>query len=219
MWYIAAVPHLHHTLTLGKKPRFVVYERKRPSIRGDLEPLSRLHELGLAPLVKEVRAEQWGGNRWFVPQAFSSRDLGYFSALTNVRTLRIQRMEIHRFVLDIEHYFGQLSPRLRSIKLFYPRCTPLQLSHFLSFFPSLDDIEIMGVDRHIPDPTIPVRSSSNSPHRNPGGNCCFIASIGSRLGPISSIRMVACGSVTWTCAGVKAVYRSCSRRVVRLWRR
>lgn len=107
------------------------------------------------PLVKEVRAEQWGDNRWFMPQAFSNRDLGYFSALTNVRTLKIQRMEVYRFVLDIEHYFGHLSPTLRSIKLFYPSCTPLQLSHFLSFFSNLDDIEIIGVNRHIPNPTIP----------------------------------------------------------------
>lgn len=165
-WYIVAASHLHHTLTLGKRPRFIVDKRNRPFIHDNLEPLSRLHELGLMPLVKEVRAEQWGDNRWFVPQAFSNRDLGYFSALTNVRTLKIQRMEVYRFVLDIEHYFGHLSPTLRSIKLFYPSCTPLQLSHFLSFFSSRMISRSSGsTDTYLTQPS-PTQSSSHSPHRD-----------------------------------------------------
>ena len=100
--------------------------------------------------------EQWRGSGcWFLPQAFSHRDLDYFSALANVRTLKIQNMEIHRFISTIERYFEHLSPTLRSITLYDPCCTPPQLSHFLSFFSNLDDIEIRRGAMHIPDPTIP----------------------------------------------------------------
>ena len=40
------------------------------------------------------------------------------------------------------HYFGHLSPTLRSLTLYAPRCTALQLSHFISLFPNLDDVII-----------------------------------------------------------------------------
>lgn len=135
-WYITTVPHLHRTLTLG---------RDGPDLsRRRLKPLSKLHELGLPPHVKEIRVMQGhGGNApWFGPQVFSSRGLHHFSAFTNVHTLRIEELEIHRFAPDIEHYFGHLSPTLRSITLFHPYCNPRQLSHFLSIFSNLDDIEI-----------------------------------------------------------------------------
>ena len=44
--YIAAVPHLHHTLALTN--------------HGKLKPLSELHQLGLMPRIQEVRVEQKG---------------------------------------------------------------------------------------------------------------------------------------------------------------
>lgn len=81
-------------------------------------------------------------NPWFGPQALSSRGLRHFSAFTNVRTLRFEELEIHRFMPDIERYFGHLSPTLRSITLFNPYRNPRQLSHFLSLFSNLNDIEI-----------------------------------------------------------------------------
>jgi hypothetical protein len=132
-WYIAAVPHLHHTLTLT--------HRKFHTTRNRLKPLSKLHQLGLMPLVKELRVNQWN-NIWFVPKNLSRRDLAYFSALTNVHTLSSQYLDISFFMPDIERYFGHFLPTLRSIALFQPRCTPQQLSHFFSLFPNLDDINI-----------------------------------------------------------------------------
>jgi hypothetical protein len=127
-WYIAAVPHLHHTLTLTHR-----------KLR--LKPLSKLHRLGLMPLIKELRVNQWD-NIWFVSKNLSRRDLAYFSALTNVHTLSSQYLDISFFMPDIERYFGHFLPTLRSIALFQPRCTPQQLSHFFSLFPNLDDINI-----------------------------------------------------------------------------
>ena len=128
-WYIAAVPHLHYTLTLTR--------------RGKLEPLSELHRLDLTPLIRKLRVVQWHDKR-FAPQAFSRLDLRYFTAFANVQTLSLKRLDISRCIPVIERYFGQFSPTLRSIALFEPFCTPRQLSHFFSLFPNLEDIEICG---------------------------------------------------------------------------
>ena len=155
-WYIAAVPHIHHTITLRRDEVFTGGKMNPPSARARLKPLSNFHELGLMSLVREVRVDQWRGmDRWFAPQTFGRRNWDCFSALANVHTLKIQNMEIYRFIPDVEHHFGNLSPTLRSITLYDPSCHPSQLSYFLSFFPNLDDIEIRLGSIRTPDPTIP----------------------------------------------------------------
>lgn len=133
-WYIAAVPHVHHTLILGDER----FDKRRDK----LKPLSKMHELGLMPLVKTITVRQWLNSNWFTPQAFGPRDLHYFSAFTNVQTLKLEHMDIFRFMPGIERYFEHFSPTLRSITLWDPRCTPRQLSHFLSLFSNLDDVYI-----------------------------------------------------------------------------
>ena len=143
-WYIVAVPHIHRTLVLG-----------RSSPHDGLEPLSGLHDSGLMPLVQEIRVERLRGvGGWFVPQAFGRRKLRYFSTFANVHTLGLQRVDIYRFFPYINHYFGQFSPTLKSIVLSEPRCTPRQLSHFLSLFSNLDDIKIYGLITDVPDTTV-----------------------------------------------------------------
>jgi len=127
------VPHIHHTLTLGR------------SISGRLKPLPELHGLGLMPHVKEIWVKQLHGGPWFTPLVLGCRNLRHFSAFRNVHTLRLQRLEIHRLMPCIERYFKQFFPTLRSVMLFEPCCTARQLSHFLSYFPNLDDIEIRRV--------------------------------------------------------------------------
>ena len=147
-WYIVAVTHIHHTLLLG---------RNVPgAARSELKPLSKLHKLHLIPLVKEIRVRQLSGtDGWFVPRAFSRRNLRYFSAFGNVQTLVLQRLRLDRFIPGVERYFGHFSPSLRSITLLEPRCLPRQLSDFLSIFPNLDDIEVRYTHAFIPDTTIP----------------------------------------------------------------
>ena len=145
-WYIAAVPHIHHTLVLR--------ENGPGTTRNELKPLSKLHELGLIPLVKEIRVKQGYGTRhWFTPQAFGRRDLRYFSAFTNVQTLKLSRLEIYRFIPDIKRYFGHFAPTLRSIILSQPWCTPRQLSHFLTLFSNLKSITVAGFVAHTPKTT------------------------------------------------------------------
>ena len=143
-WRTAAVPHLHYTLSLkGNGPEI---------IRGKPRSLLWLHGQGLLPFVKEVRV--WGMGCWFMPQAFSHRSLRYFSALSSVHTLELHDVEIYRFVTGTEHHFGHFSPTLRSIMLSRPCSTPRQLSHFLSLFPNLDDVEIWNHGTSPPNDSI-----------------------------------------------------------------
>ena len=136
-WYIIAVPHIHHTITLRDKSFFVTQTR--------LKPLSKLQGLGIIPLVREVRVVCSYECRWFKPQAFSRQDLCYFSAFANVQKLTLDKVDISSFMPEIGPYFGQFSTTLRSIALIGPCCTPRELSYFLSLFSNLDDIEIHGL--------------------------------------------------------------------------
>ena len=144
-WYIVAFPHIHHTIILGC------------GIVGRLKPLSELHGLGLIPLIKEIRVRQWEDRLWFTPQVFRRHDFRHFSTFANVHTLRVQRLEIYRFIPLIERYFEHLLPTLRSITLSEPHGTPRQLSHFLSYFSNLDDIEIRQIFSNVPNATDPDR--------------------------------------------------------------
>jgi len=152
-WYIAAIPHLYHTLTLmGTRPDVDLSQ---------LKPLFRLHELGLLSFVKELRVAWWPNARCRLPPLFPIHfDLRNFSALTNVHTLKIQDLELYHFISDIELHFGQFSQTLRSITLYDPYCTPRQLSHFLSLFSNLDNVGIWDTstyvdNRYAPDATVP----------------------------------------------------------------
>ena len=152
-WYPATVQHLHHTLTLR--------EDQPDATRSRLEPLSELHELGLISLVKEIRVSQGPGPSWFVPQAINHR----FSALANVHTLKLENIEIHRFIPDLKHYFGHFSLTVRFIALYDPHCTPRQLSHFLSLFPDLDDVDIRLSHVYVHNTAIP--DTGLVPHSTP----------------------------------------------------
>ena len=150
-WYIATAPHIHHTLVLGRK-------EKPPSTCTEKKPLSRLNQCRTPLAVREIWVTQ-GRQVWFRPQAFSRRDLQNFSAFTKVQILKFRDLEIYRFIPGIERYFGHFSPTIQSITLYGPICTPRQLSHFLSFFPNLDNIEISGgCEPHskttLPDPEL-----------------------------------------------------------------
>jgi len=152
-WYTVALPHIFHTLTLRRdEPSFIGDKLGLTSSRDRFKPLSRLHERGLMPLVKEIRVLSYP---WFIPEAFSRHDLRYFSAFTNVQRLVLRRLRIDHFIPGVERYFKHFSPTLRSITLYHPYCTPRQLSYFLSLFSTLDDIEIVGIPIESPITIVP----------------------------------------------------------------
>ena len=133
-WYLAAAPHLHHTLTLG--------DRLSDQTRAELEPLAKLHEMDLLPFVKKLWIRTSSFEPWILPKKFDRQTLLYFCALTNVQHLRIERFDLSKFIPGVERYFGHFAPALRSISLTISSGTQRQLLYFLALFPNLDDIEI-----------------------------------------------------------------------------
>ena len=130
-WYIAAVPHLHHSLT--------TYDSAWS--RGDKwpRPLKRSYELGLLPLVKRFRIRMW--NSQFTPKLINWFTLRYFSALTNLQELGIDNLQVSSFMPIIRRCFGHLS-HLRFLALKDPNGTHRQILYFIGLFPNLQDLKL-----------------------------------------------------------------------------
>jgi len=197
-WYTAAVPHLYHTLTLKGITRSINRSR--------LEPLSKLHKLGLLPPMKEIRVDQGPGSScWFLPQALTR----HFSALVNVHTLKLKNMGISSFIPGIKRHFRHFLPTCN-----LSRCTthivPLGNYHISSLSSQTwTTSRSVGLSYHPPTCSSPIQNSFHSSHRNYKGGWCWITLIGSKLGRTSSPRVVAYGSVTWTLLEAQVVLPSC----------
>ena len=166
-WYPAAAKHLHHTLTLRRGGRGVN--------RSQLEPLSKLHKLGLLPLVKEIRIDQGPGlSCWFVPRAFNH----HFSALANIHTLKLENMEIHRFIPGIK-CISDTSRQHYNPSRCMTHAVPLNNCHISSpFFQTWTTLRSGS-----PTPTCTIQpsliqGSFHTPHQSCEGGWCFLASVG-----------------------------------------
>jgi len=138
-WYIIAVPHLHHTLIVST-PGFDSVGRRllwpRPLVRG--------HELGLLPLVKEFQIQigDLREDEGFSPELFNCCILRRFSALSNVRELGIELLNIPKFMQRIRKYFGHFLPTVRSLALNKPKGSRRQVLYFIGQFQHLDDLTL-----------------------------------------------------------------------------
>ena len=99
-WYIAAVPHLHNTLVT---PTYVVPGNEKPWWPDSFRSMCKL---GLFPLVKKLQMRELDvdptfGPARFSPKLFDRRILRQFSALTNVRELGIDYLDIPSFMPKI----------------------------------------------------------------------------------------------------------------------
>ena len=146
-WHTAAAPLLNYAFA---------FRWRGPVVITKPESLPKLHKQGLLDLFTTIRVDSFDGEfARFTPQAFSHRGLYHFSAFTKVHTLELRHVAIGLFVPGAELYFGHLSPTLRSITLIDSHCHPPQLSHFLSLFPNLDDVEIRNTSRWVAGTTAP----------------------------------------------------------------
>ena len=135
-WYIAAVPHLHHTLTIDGWEGYTRDEKYRwPT------PLQKSYNLGLLPLVKRFRIRLKYGYE-FGPKLLGRSTLRYFSALTNLQELGIDRLHISEFMPNIQQCFGHLSPTLRFLALTKPKGSCRQILYFIGLFPNLQDLKL-----------------------------------------------------------------------------
>ena len=86
-WYIAAVPHLHHTLSI---------QIDSCSQTADWSyPLRQAHILGLLPFVKTFRLwRRCDRPVWLSPTLLNYRTLRHLVTLTNVRELALEYLDI-----------------------------------------------------------------------------------------------------------------------------
>jgi len=144
-WYIAAVPHLHHTLTISA---WYLYPGAE---------LRAAHRLGLLPLVKkfQIHSGDPGDYSEFSPKRFGYFGLRHFRALTNVQELGIDHMDIPSFTPSVQLYFGHFFPTLRSLAMGEPKGSYRQIVHFIGLFRHLEDLKIVY---NRADPQVPPGS-------------------------------------------------------------
>ena len=139
-WYIAAVPHLHRTLTI-RTSKYHYNSNKKIDWP---EPLRMAAKFGWLPFF--TRLVIFDGSyfdsfsqKYF--KDFHHRTQRAFSALTNVRELSIDCLDIPSFIPEIRQYFGQFSPTVRSLTLKRPIGFDRQIVFFIGLFPHLEDLE------------------------------------------------------------------------------
>jgi len=140
-WYMAAVPHLHHTL--------VTHTRPNPPRNSKLgqewpKPLVRMHKLGLLPFVEKLHIyeDKQDVNR-LLPSMFHRALLRQYSAMSSLRELAIDDLNIGKFIPKLRRCFGHFSPTLRSLALREPEGSCRQIVYFIGFFQHLDDLKLL----------------------------------------------------------------------------
>ena len=134
-WYIAAVPHLHYNLFIGS------------GIRGRKfrwpNPLRRMGRLGLLPFVKTFYVRGYNRHDAFSSKRFNCCIIRRFSALTNVRRLMIDYLDIPSFMPRIRRYFRHFLPTVRELCLKEPKGSRRQIIYFIGLFEHLEDIDLL----------------------------------------------------------------------------
>jgi len=140
-WYIAAVPHLHQTLTIITTVWKLSGETVWP------KPLRRMHRLGLLPLVQELQIYDEGhsGYYGFTPKHFDSRTLRHFFTLTNVQYLGVDNLDIPRFMPKFQRHFKNFLPTVRSLALKEPNGSHRQIIYFVGLFQHLEALTLRYV--------------------------------------------------------------------------
>ena len=146
-WYSAAVPRLHYSLT--------TINTWNPVRNQWPKPLQGSYELGLLGLVKRFSIL----DRFscliasFTPERLDGCNLRYFSALVNLRELRIEGLQLPGFIPNIGRCFGHLAPRLESLALSTPDASCRQILYLIGHFPRLQNFELRGLGLTVEDKT------------------------------------------------------------------
>ena len=141
-WYTAAVPHLHHALLVDINSLDRKFQWS--------DPIRNMHVLGLLPLVKLFSIRRGGHSKvGFSPELFDRHTLRQFSALTGIRTLWIDDLDIPSFMPMIRQYFGHLFPTVQFLTLREPKGSHRQNIYFIGMFQHLEDLWLLYDDHRV----------------------------------------------------------------------
>lgn len=135
-WYIAAVPHLHRTLTVFINSRF-------PDSRWP-NPILRVHTLGLLSFAKTIRIRSNTDD--FSSKRLNRCILRKFLVLTNVQRLEIDNLNVSSFIPRIREYFGPFLPTVRSLYLKEPKGSNREILFFIGLFQHLDNLSLCSCE-------------------------------------------------------------------------
>jgi len=99
----------------------------------------------LLPFVKRLRIIQASGplGPRRLLKMFNTKALAHFSALSNVRELGIDDLDLDTFTPQALLCLNHFASSLRSLALRTPRGSHQQLLHFLGLFPNIDDLKLI----------------------------------------------------------------------------
>ena len=137
--YAAAVRHLYYSLT-------AVDQGLHPWDEKYLWPnsLRQSYKLGLLPLVRRFRfcSPVPQSPSEFTPKLLNGWSFRYFSALTNLKELGIDRLNVSSFMPDIRLYFRHFALTLRFLALREPKGSCRQILYLVGLFPNLQDLKL-----------------------------------------------------------------------------
>ena len=164
-----ALPALYHTLTLTndwEKDRkrwlksllgLLALVKIRKKTKDPYEwsnPLLELDKLSYLDHVERLAIQTFYPSRPFTAkQLDGGHNLLYFSALKNLRELRIEHLLLSSFMPNIQRYFGHLAPTLQSLALKNPKASCRQILCFIGLFPKLRDLKLVSFGRTPEDGT------------------------------------------------------------------
>jgi len=137
--YATAVRHLHYSLTAvdqGLHPwdeKYLWSNSLRQSY--ELEPLPLVKRFRFCSPVPQSPFE-------FTPKLLNGWTFRYFSALTNLQELGIDRLNVSSFMPDIQLCFGHLALTLRFLALREPKGSCRQILYLIGLFPKLQDLKL-----------------------------------------------------------------------------
>ena len=144
--YIAAVPHLHHTLTVDINSYLCSLQARPPTYHSSqwTNHIQHMNKLDLLPFVKKLRicGTQIGHRHGFYPELASYSLLHKFSALSNVRELLIEYLDISNFTQRPQRLFCHFLPTVQSLALIKPKGSHRQIIYFIGLFQHLEDLNL-----------------------------------------------------------------------------
>jgi len=138
----SAKPFIHRTLYLTPRSR----TPPDPVVPGPWNELNGLQDLGKRGLLQHARHISISlpdGNPLLAHDL--QPHIQHLRTLTNLRSLKVCRLDTPSFIPKVEEYFGGFLGSLHSLELVSPRGYHDQILYFICQFPNLRDLRIDGV--------------------------------------------------------------------------
>ena len=144
--YIAAFPHLHHNLTIDINSYLCSLQSRPPTYHSSRwnNCIQHMNKLDLLPFVKKLRicGTQIGHRHGFYPELASCSLLHKFSALSNVRELLVEYLDISNFTQRPQRLFRHFLPTVQYLALIKPKGSHRQIIYFIGLFQHLEDLKL-----------------------------------------------------------------------------